>query len=71
MEPANDPTMVIELYANGQPLLTGSRVYRQFDFGYLTAGIRGVIPEDAGEYTIRAVNALGEAQVSGHVDVEC
>ncbi|VDK45179.1 unnamed protein product [Anisakis simplex] len=59
--PVNDPTMVVEWYLNGQPLLTGSRIRTTNDFGFLTMDIRGAISEDSGVYTVKATNALGEA----------
>uniref|UniRef100_A0A915PRJ2 Ig-like domain-containing protein n=1 Tax=Setaria digitata TaxID=48799 RepID=A0A915PRJ2_9BILA len=61
LEPMNDPTMKVEWYVNGRPLLASSRVRTQNEFGFLTADIRGAIPEDSGLYTVRAINALGEA----------
>ncbi|VDM48878.1 unnamed protein product [Toxocara canis] len=59
--PVNDPTMVVEWFVNGQPLLTGSRVKASNDFGFLTMDIRSAIAEDSGVYTVKATNALGEA----------
>ncbi|KHN75380.1 Titin [Toxocara canis] len=59
--PANNPTMVVEWFVNGQPLLTGSRVKASNDFGFLTMDIRSAIAEDSGVYTVKATNALGEA----------
>ncbi|VDK66159.1 unnamed protein product, partial [Onchocerca ochengi] len=60
LEPMNDPTMKVDWYVNGRPLLASSRVRTQYEFGFLTADIRGVIPEDSGIYTVKATNALGE-----------
>lgn len=60
LTPVHDPTMVVEWFVNGHPLLTGSRVRTTYDFGFITLDIKGVIPEDSGEYVIRARNALGE-----------
>lgn len=61
LEPVNDPTMVVEWFVNGRPLTTGSRIKPQFDFGFLSVDLRGVIAEDSGVYCVRATNALGEA----------
>ncbi|OZC07058.1 hypothetical protein X798_05950 [Onchocerca flexuosa] len=61
LEPMNDPTMKVDWYVNGRPLLASSRVRTLYEFGFLTADIRGVIPEDSGIYTVNATNALGEA----------
>lgn len=61
LEPTNDPTMKLEWYVNGRPLLASSRVRTQHEFGFLIVDIHGAIPEDSGIYTVRATNALGEA----------
>lgn len=56
----NDPTMKVEWYVDGHPLLASSRVRTQNEFGFLIADIHGAIPEDSGVYTVKATNALGE-----------
>lgn len=56
----NDPTMVVEWFLNDQPLYSGSRFKTQNEFGMIALFIKGVIPEDAGVYSVRATNALGE-----------
>jgi hypothetical protein len=60
LEPVNDPTMLVEWFHEDQPLYKASRVHHQADFGCITLSIRGVIPEDAGTYTVRVTNALGQ-----------
>ncbi|CAG9532190.1 unnamed protein product [Cercopithifilaria johnstoni] len=70
LEPMNDPTMEVEWYVNGRPLLASSRVRTQYEFGFLTAEIRGAIPEDSGIYAVRAKNALGEGTKECRVTVE-
>ncbi|ULT87824.1 hypothetical protein L3Y34_007185 [Caenorhabditis briggsae] len=59
--PVNDPTMVIEWFVNGRPLLTGSRVKTLNEFGFIALDIKGAIAEDSGTYSVRASNMLGEA----------
>ena len=59
--PVNDPTMVIEWFVNGRPLLTGSRVKTLNEFGFIALDIKGAIAEDSGCYSVRASNLLGEA----------
>ncbi len=61
--------MRIEWYVNGRPVLTGSRVKTNFEFGFLSLDASGVIAEDSGTYTARAVNALGEATASCEIQV--
>merc|ERR1719232_2263155 len=59
--PTDDPTLNIEWYWNGKALKAGSRIRTFCDFGFVILEISPVYPEDAGEYTCRAKNALGEA----------
>nr|CDQ05422.1 BMA-KETN-1, isoform j [Brugia malayi] len=70
LEPMNDPTMKVEWYVNGRPLLISSRVRTQCEFGFLTTDIRGAIPEDSGIYAIKATNALGEGTKECRVTVK-
>lgn len=70
LEPMNDPTMKVEWFVDGRPLLASSRVRTQYEFGFLTADIRGAIPEDSGIYTVRATNALGEGTKECRVTVK-
>ena len=59
--PTDDPTMTIEWYWNGKALKAGSRIRTFCDFGFVILEISPVYPEDSGEYTCKAKNALGEA----------
>ncbi|VDN06754.1 unnamed protein product [Thelazia callipaeda] len=61
LEPVNDPTMKVEWYVDGRPLLASSRVRTQYEFGFLMAEIQGAIAEDCGIYSVKATNKLGEA----------
>lgn len=70
LEPVNDPTMKVEWYVDGRPLLASSRVRTQYEFGFLTVDIRGAIPEDSGIYAVRAINALGEGTKECRVTVK-
>lgn len=64
IEPIHDPNLRIEFYHNGKPLQSASRFHTTFDFGYVSLDIQHVVPEDAGEYTVKAVNALGHCKSS-------
>jgi predicted secreted protein len=44
-----------------QILIIGSRITTIFNFGYVSLNIMHLRVEDAGTYTVRAVNHLGEA----------
>ncbi|MFH4984954.1 hypothetical protein AB6A40_011663, partial [Gnathostoma spinigerum] len=61
VEPVNDPTMEIEWFLNGHPVITGSRINKQYHFGFISLNILKAISEDSGTYVVRAKNALGEA----------
>uniref|UniRef100_T1J5H7 Ig-like domain-containing protein n=1 Tax=Strigamia maritima TaxID=126957 RepID=T1J5H7_STRMM len=61
LEPLNDPTMRVEWFLNGRPILTGHRFQTYFDFGYVALDILYVHPEDTGVFTVRATNNAGTA----------
>lgn len=64
VEPIHDPNLRIEFFHNGKPLQSASRFHTTFDFGYVSLDIQHVVAADAGEYTVRAVNALGQCKSS-------
>merc|ERR1712088_1266169 len=64
LQPTDDPNMTIEWFWNGKALKAGSRIRTFCDFGFVILEISPMYPEDAGEYTCRAKNALGEAVTS-------
>lgn len=64
IEPIHDSNLRIEFYHNGKPLPSASRFHITFDFGYLALDISHCVPEDAGEYTVKAINKLGQCQSS-------
>ncbi|XP_034137006.1 titin-like isoform X2 [Drosophila guanche] len=59
--PVHDPNLRIEFYHNGKPLPSAARFHITFDFGYVSLDITHAVAEDAGEYSVRAVNAMGQA----------
>lgn len=61
LTPVNDPTMRVEWYKDGQQITASSRITAIFNFGYVSLNIMHLRAEDAGSYTVRAVNRLGEA----------
>lgn len=69
VEPIHDPNLRIEFYHNGKPLQSASRFHTTFDFGYISLDIQKSVAEDAGEYTVRAINALGECRSSIKLNV--
>lgn len=60
VEPLHDANLRIEFFHNGKPLPSASRFHVTFDFGYVALDIGHAVPEDAGEYSVRAINALGQ-----------
>lgn len=61
LTPVSDPTMKVEWYKDGRPITASSRITTIFNFGYVSLNIMHLRAEDAGSYTVRAVNHLGEA----------
>ncbi|KRX97619.1 Titin [Trichinella pseudospiralis] len=70
VEPVNDPTMQVEWFVNGRPLLTGSRSQMTFDFGYVALDLKSLIAEDSGEYIVLIRNQHGEVTSRCTVAVE-
>uniref|UniRef100_A0AC35GI40 Ig-like domain-containing protein n=2 Tax=Panagrolaimus sp. PS1159 TaxID=55785 RepID=A0AC35GI40_9BILA len=67
--PKDDPNLKIAWLLNGKALLASSRVTQQNDFGHAVLEINPVTVFDHGEYTIVAVNTLGEARQTCNIDV--
>ncbi|XP_013787479.1 titin-like, partial [Limulus polyphemus] len=68
--PVGDPTMRVEWFHNGKPLITGTRVRSISDFGFVILEIAGVYKRDIGVYTCKAVNRVGEATASANLTVK-
>lgn len=69
LTPVSDPTMKVEWYKDGRPITASSRITTIFNFGYVSLNIMHLRAEDAGSYTVRAVNHLGEAISTASVQV--
>ena len=67
LEPVADPNLKVEWFKNGMPVTVGSRFRPIHDFGYVALDIIGLISEDTGVYTCRAVNAVGTDEVSANL----
>ncbi|XP_042888253.1 titin-like isoform X7 [Penaeus japonicus] len=70
LEPQSDSTMTVEWYFNGQVIMSASRIKTYHDFGYVSLDISDVRQSDAGQYTVVARNALGQAQMSTVMTIE-
>ena len=57
----------VEWFKNGRPVTIGSRFRPIHDFGYVALDIIGLISEDSGVYTCRAVNAAGVDETSAQL----
>ena len=68
-EPVGDPELTAEWFYNGKPLPDKSRMRTYLENGYATLVINPVYAEDAGVYTLKISNALGEARSSARVYV--
>lgn len=69
VEPLHDSNLRIEFYHNGKPLPSASRFHITFDFGYVALDIGHCVPEDAGEYSVKAINKLGQCKSSINLKV--
>lgn len=69
LTPAGDQTMVVEWFFKNQPLKAGHRIRTVHAFGMVVLEILGVYAEDSGEYTCRATNRWGRAEIT--VRLEC
>ena len=70
VEPKNDSYLKINWYHNGLPLATGTRIRASSDFGYVHLAIGGITERDAGVYTCKAVNKIGNATTFTKVNVK-
>lgn len=69
--PVGDPDLKVEWFKNGVPLQQANRISTMHDFGYVALDMKYVNPEDAGTYTCRATNRLGQAVSSASLVVTC
>ncbi|KAK6027796.1 immunoglobulin I-set domain protein [Ostertagia ostertagi] len=69
VQPINDPSLKIEWFCDGRPLMFGSRIRTIHDFGYVGLEFLHVHPEDTGTYVCRATNNVGQAETS--LKLEC
>lgn len=64
VKPNNDPSMKIEWFRDGQPLVIGSRVSSFYDRGLCVLDIAYCYPEDSGNYICVATSKSGSNESS-------
>lgn len=62
VNPINDNSLKIIWLRDGQSLPHGHRFRTFYDFGFVSLDILGFYAQDAGTYTCRAENSLGQAE---------
>lgn len=67
--PINDPKLRVEWLRNGHSLGDANRFVQNFEFGFVTLEILYALPEDSGDYELRAVNDKGEAVTRTQISV--
>jgi hypothetical protein len=67
--PVNDPKLKVTWLKNGSEIPASNKLKTRHDFGFVSLDVKGAYMEDAGVYTCKAVNELGEAVSSCNVEV--
>ncbi|XP_014664087.1 PREDICTED: titin-like [Priapulus caudatus] len=68
--PVNDPTMNVQWFFKGEPLISGTKYIPKYDFGLVELDITQTWPEDVGEYKCVAVNKWGMDETAGGLNVK-
>ena len=67
--PIGDPKLKVEWLLDGKPIEASNRMSTLHDFGFVAMDLKYTRPSDAGRYSIRASNHLGETTVSANLQV--
>lgn len=67
--PIGDATLKVEWLLDGKPIEASNRMSTLHDFGFVAMDLKYTRPSDAGRYSIRAKNTLGEAIISANLVV--
>lgn len=67
--PIGDPKLKVEWVKNGKPIQASNRISYLHDFGFVALDLKYTRPDDAGNYTCRAINELGEANITAKLNV--
>jgi len=63
LAPVGDPSMKVDWFFNGEPLIAKTQFMTINDFGYIALNFGWVYRQDSGEYMCRATNAHGSAEI--------
>ena len=67
--PIGDPSLRVEWLKDGKPIDASNRMSFLHDFGFVALDLKYTRPGDMGRYSIRAVNSLGQAEISANLRV--
>lgn len=69
LEPVGDSNLRVEWFRDGQPVEASSRITSFFNFGYVALTIKQITVHDAGTYTCKAINTMGQANANARLTV--
>ena len=67
--PIDDSKLIVEWLKDGRPIVASNRISTCSFKEDIYLDIKDIRPSDAGKYSIRAYNALGDATVSANLQV--
>ncbi|KAM3716725.1 Kettin [Dirofilaria immitis] len=67
--PTDDPSLKVEWFRNTKPLFHANRYKMVQDFGFAILDILHLFVQDAGEYTVKVINSVGEASSSTVLEI--
>ena len=69
LTPVGDPALRVEWLKDGKPIQASNRMSTLHDFGFVALDFKYTRPDDSGMYTCRAINALGQTDISARLQV--
>ncbi len=67
--PIGDPRLRVDWLRNGKPIQASNRMSTLHDFGFVALDLKYSRKDDEGTYTCRAINDLGEANITANLKV--
>merc|ERR1719347_1293001 len=67
--PIGDAKLKVEWLKDGRPIEASNRMSTLHDFGFVALDLKYTRPSDAGRYSIRAYNHLGDTTISANLQV--